>query len=141
MPGGEPGLLARLYPTGVRHYARIVGADDGQGIALAQFAHDRGAARIAIVYEDDDYGRAVAWPARRAARRLGMGVTGLHRIDPDGGEAGARALGRRISRARPDALLYAGVPFDGPLQSEPPGFVPMRRGAPAARRRRADPRP
>ena len=54
-----------------------------------------------------------------------MRVTGLHRIDPEGGEARARALGRRISRARPDALLYAGVPYYGPLQSEPPGFVLM----------------
>ena len=99
VPGGEPGRLARLYPTGVRHYARVVGADDGQGIALAQFAHDRGAARIEIVYDDDDYGRAVAWPARRAARRLGMRVD---RAAPDrsGRRRGARPRARAPDRAR-----------------------------------------
>src|SRR5215204_4211911 len=32
----------------------------------------------------------------------------------------------RIGRARPDALLYAGVPFWGPLQEEPPGFTLVR---------------
>ncbi len=126
VPGGEPGWPAQLYPTGVRHYARIVGADDGQGAALAQVAHDRGIARLAIVHDDDVYGRAVAAAARRTAGRLGMRVAGLYRIDLNGGAARARAVARRVARARPDGLLYAGVPYWGPLQEDPPGFVLIR---------------
>jgi DNA-binding SARP family transcriptional activator len=126
VPGARPGRQAELYPTGVRHYARIVGADDGQGTALAQYAHERGVQRMAVVHDDDVYGRTVAWHARRAARGLGTQIVGPYRIDLDGGPARARALARRIARARPDALLYAGVPFDGPLQGEPPAFVLVR---------------
>ena len=43
IPGGAAaGRLAELYPTGRRHYVRLLGSDDGQGAALARFAHDRG---------------------------------------------------------------------------------------------------
>jgi DNA-binding SARP family transcriptional activator/ABC-type branched-subunit amino acid transport system substrate-binding protein/DNA-binding beta-propeller fold protein YncE len=126
VPGGGPGQLAELYPTGVRHYARIVGADDGQGAALAQYAHDLGVERLAIVHDDDQYGRTVARHARRTAHGLGTRIAGEYRIDLDGGPVRARALARRVARARPDALLYAGVPFWGPLQEEPPGFVLVR---------------
>jgi branched-chain amino acid transport system substrate-binding protein len=126
VPGGQPGWPAEFYPTGARHYARVVGADDGQGAALAQVAHDRGVGHLAIVRDDLDYGRAVAWHARRTARRLGVQVAGVYRIDIGGGPERARVLGRRIARARPDAVLYAGVPFAGPLQGVPPGFVLVR---------------
>jgi YVTN family beta-propeller protein len=126
VPGVKPGRLAELYPTGVRHYARIVGAEAGEGAALARFARDRGVRRLAIVRDDDVFGRAVAWAAGRTARGLGMRVTGVYRVDIDGGPARARALARRIAEARPDALLYAGVPYWGPLQEEPPGFALVR---------------
>ena len=125
VPGGKPGALAKLYPTGARHYARIVGAEDGQGVALAQFARNEGIGRLAIVH-DGDYGRAVAWHADRTARRLGMHVAGPYRIHYDGGPARARALGGRIARTRPDAVLYAGVVDWGPLQGDPPGVVLVR---------------
>jgi branched-chain amino acid transport system substrate-binding protein len=128
VPGAKPGRLQELYPTGVRSYARIVGPESGEGAALAQFAHDGGAQRLAIVQDGDDFGRAVASEARRSARGLAMRIAGPYRIDIDrnGGEARARALARRIARGRPDALIYAGVPYWGPLQEEPPGFVLMR---------------
>jgi DNA-binding SARP family transcriptional activator/ABC-type branched-subunit amino acid transport system substrate-binding protein/DNA-binding beta-propeller fold protein YncE len=130
VPGDEPGRLAQLYPTGVRHYARVVGADDGQGAALARFARDRGIDRLAIVRDDRSYdlsyGRVVASYARRTAERLGTRVVGVYRLDVRGGPERARSLGRRIAQARPDALLYAGVPFEGPLQQEPPGIALLR---------------
>ena len=97
------------------------GADDGQGAALAQFAHDRGIARLAIVRDDDDYGRGVASAARQTAGELGMRVEGPYGIDVGGGEMRARALARRVARTRPDALLYAGVPYWGPLQGQAAG--------------------
>jgi DNA-binding SARP family transcriptional activator len=126
LPGGDPGPVTRLYPTGERHYARLLGANDGQGAALAQFAHEQGARRLAIVYDEFDYGRTIAWYARRAARRLGLGLTGVYRIRVMRGAAPARALGRRLARARPDALLYAGVPFWGPSRGERPAFALVR---------------
>ena len=125
-PGARRDGVARLYPTGERHYVRRSGATDGQGAALAQFAHDRGYERLAIVHDDDDFGRTVASYAEATARRLGVGMAGPYGIEIHGGAKRARTVARRIARARPDALLYAGVPYWGPLQGEPPGFVLVR---------------
>ena len=63
-PAGSRGYTAELYPTGQRHYARLLGTDSGQGAALALFAHQRGVRRLAIVQTDDEYGRPNAWPTR-----------------------------------------------------------------------------
>ena len=122
LPGGPAGQMSRLYPTGRRHYARLIGADDGTGAALMQFARSRGFRRVAIVEDDTDYGHTIAWNARRAARRLGVGVTGSHRYRLARGAGPARALGRRIALERPDALLHASVPWWGPSRGERPAF-------------------
>ena len=126
LPGGAPDQIARLYPTGRRHYVRLLGANDGQGAALVEFARDQGVRRLAIVHDEFDYGRATAWHARRAARRLGVDVTGVHRVRVMRGAGPARATGRRVARARPDGLLYAGVPDWGPSRGERPAFALVR---------------
>jgi branched-chain amino acid transport system substrate-binding protein len=126
LPGADPGPVAQLYPTGRRHYVRLLGANDGQGVALAHFARDQGVRRLAIVHDEFDYGRTIAWYARRAARRLGLRVAGVHRIRVMRGPAPARALARRLARTRPDALLYAGVPSWGPSRGERPAFALVR---------------
>ncbi len=103
-----------------------MGANDGEGDALAQFARDQGIGRLAIVHDDDGYGRTIALHAGRAARRLGIGVAGPYRVRLTWGGTRARALARRVARDRPDGLLYAGVPSWGPLQKEKPGFALVR---------------
>jgi DNA-binding SARP family transcriptional activator/ABC-type branched-subunit amino acid transport system substrate-binding protein len=122
VPGGESSLPARLYPTGRRHYVRLLGTDDGQGAALARFARERGIERLAIVRDDTDYGRAIAWYARREARTLGIEVLGPYHVRLDRHEDAARALGRRIARERPDGLLHAGVPSWSDFSNEMPGY-------------------
>jgi branched-chain amino acid transport system substrate-binding protein len=126
VPDGGPGArdTAGLYPTGRRHYARLLGTDSGQGAALALFAHRRGAQRLAIV-QTDEYGRANAWYAAREARRLGIRVTGVHTVEYLRGAATARAVAARVAGERPDALLYAGVP-DWPPTSDQPSYVLLR---------------
>ena len=126
LPGRDPGPVSRLYPTGRRHYVRLLGANDGQGAALAEFARQQGIRRLVIVHDELDYSRTVAWYARRAARRLGIGLAGVHTIRVMRGAASAQALGRRLARARPEALLYAGVPGFGPSRGERPAFALVR---------------
>jgi DNA-binding SARP family transcriptional activator len=128
VPGRQPGEIATasLYPTGQRHYARLLGTDASGGAALTLFAHERGAGRLAIVQTDDEYGRSNAWYARREAQRLGIDVSGVHTLDPIRGAAPARALAKRVARERPDALIYAGVPDWGRTGKEPPGYVFLR---------------
>jgi DNA-binding SARP family transcriptional activator/ABC-type branched-subunit amino acid transport system substrate-binding protein len=127
LPGGALGHLPdALYPTGRRHFVRLLGADDGQGAALALFARDRGVHRLAIVHDDDDYGRANAFYARREAERLGIGVIGPYAYRLRAGPAAARRLADRVARTRPDAVLDAGVPYSTPIGGEPPGFALVR---------------
>ena len=109
VPGGRPGRLAELYPTGVRHFARLHPANDAQGAAMARYAHERGFRRVTIVDGGMAYGRALSWHARRTARTLGLQVVGPRGLNVLGGKAHVRANVRRLVAARPDALLYAGV--------------------------------
>ena len=109
VPGARPGRLAELYPTGVRHFARLYAANDAQGAALARYAHERGFRRVTIVDGGQAYGRALSWHARRTARELGLDVVGPRRLNVLGGAAHVRSNVRRLVAARPDALLYAGV--------------------------------
>jgi DNA-binding SARP family transcriptional activator/ABC-type branched-subunit amino acid transport system substrate-binding protein/DNA-binding beta-propeller fold protein YncE len=123
VPGGDEELPEAFYPTGRRHYARLVGADDAQSAALVRFAHDRGVRRLTIVEGEGDgwYGRALAAHAQRAARELGIDVIATH-MHPDS-PARARALGAKIAATRPDALYYAAVPYFGPPGKQLPAFA------------------
>jgi DNA-binding SARP family transcriptional activator/ABC-type branched-subunit amino acid transport system substrate-binding protein len=131
VPGGDRRHPAAFYPTGRRHYARLVGADDAQAAALVRFAHDRGIRRLAIVrednaYDDGGYGHGVAWHARRAARELGVELVATRDIRVERGAGPARALAARIAATRPDALLFAAVPYYGPPGEPLPAFELVR---------------
>ena len=94
---------ARLYPTGVRNFARMYATDDLQGTALARYAHRRGAGRVAVVL--GAYGAAQAEAFTRTAEDLGLAVAGVVRTRPDTGDAAARA----VARLQPDAVLIASL--------------------------------
>jgi branched-chain amino acid transport system substrate-binding protein len=122
VPGGDEELPEAFYPTGRRHYARLVGADDAQSAALVRFAHDRGVRTLTIVEEEGDaYSRALTAHAERTAREVGIDVIATY-MHPNGA-ARARALAAKIAAARPDALYYAAVPWFGPPGKQPPAFA------------------
>lgn len=65
----------RLYPDGVRSYARVVTHDQAQGAAAAHIARRLGAQRVAVLAQrgvDDQYVDALIPPFRAAARSLGL---------------------------------------------------------------------
>jgi ABC-type branched-subunit amino acid transport system substrate-binding protein len=102
--------------------ARSSRSDDGQGAALARFAHERGIRRLAIVRDDTGYGRANAFYARREAQRLGLTVIGPYAYRDVDGPAPAHAIARSdgsrasVTRAllatRIDDGLVGAVSFD-----------------------------
>jgi DNA-binding SARP family transcriptional activator/ABC-type branched-subunit amino acid transport system substrate-binding protein len=96
-----------LYPTGVRNYVRIAGADHLQAIAHAQLAKALGARRVAVVSGrgDEDFGR-FATDVATAGRRLGVDVVHL-RFDHEA--ADFAPVARAVSRARPHAVVVADV--------------------------------
>jgi DNA-binding SARP family transcriptional activator/ABC-type branched-subunit amino acid transport system substrate-binding protein/DNA-binding beta-propeller fold protein YncE len=101
-PPGSAGA-ARLYPAGVRSFARLFPRDDLQGVALARYARDRGARRVAVVL--GDYGADQAQAFARTADDLGLRVAGVVRAPRDGGETAAA----RVARLHPDAVLVASL--------------------------------
>ena len=119
------------------------GADDGQGAALAQFAHDRGIQRLAIVrrrrrLRADDRPACPRGPRASSASR----VTGAYRDRPR--RRARRARGRSRAGSRERGRTRCSTPASrswGPLQEEPPGVRARAGGPPAARRRLAGPRP
>lgn len=102
---GEP---ERHYPTGRRHYARLVPPDDTQSAAIALYAKER-AARQAFVLDDDGaYGYGVAEAFRVAFERSGMLVVGRDQWNPAARDY--RALAAQVRRAGADAVFLGGFP-------------------------------
>jgi DNA-binding SARP family transcriptional activator/ABC-type branched-subunit amino acid transport system substrate-binding protein len=101
---GEP---ERHYPTGRRHYARLVPPDDAQSAALALYAKEHDARQTFVLDDDDAYGYGVAEAFRVAAERNGMLVVGRAQWNP---EARAyRSLAARVRRAGADAVFLGGL--------------------------------
>jgi DNA-binding SARP family transcriptional activator/ABC-type branched-subunit amino acid transport system substrate-binding protein len=96
-----------LYPTGVRNYVRIAGADHLQAIAHARFAKTLGARRVAVLSArgDDDF-RTFATDVATAGRRLGVEVL---RIEYDNEAADFTPVARAVAQARPDAVVVADI--------------------------------
>lgn len=104
--GAERGEPDRYYPTGRRHFARVVPTDDAQGAAAALFAKELGVRRPFVLHDGDSYGRGVASAFRDSARKLGMDVAGFTRWDKKG--RGLGELAELVGRARPDGVYLAG---------------------------------
>jgi YVTN family beta-propeller protein len=107
-----PRELERLYPTGVRNYARVYPTDDYQSAALAMLAERLGARRV-FVLEDGaggSYTDVLSASFRRAAAALGLEVVGTAPWNP--AAANYRALASRVGRARPQAVFLGGIAFD-----------------------------
>jgi YVTN family beta-propeller protein len=105
-PLTPPGLPERLYPTGIRNYARLYPSDDRQGAAMAEFASQRGLSPV-YVLDDREYGAAMAFSFRRAARRLGLRLAGASSWDP--AARGYGALADRVARSGARAVYVSGL--------------------------------
>ena len=96
-----------LYPSGVRNYVRIAGAEHLQAIAHAQLAKSLGAQRVAVLSaRGDDYFGTFAGDVGTAGRQLGLDVASL-RYDNEARDFAPFA--RAVARARPDAVVVADV--------------------------------
>jgi branched-chain amino acid transport system substrate-binding protein len=105
-PGTTADEPDRYYPTGVRSYARVIGADDVQAAALAALAKQLGARRLFLLHDNQGSGYAIAKIAGAAARKLRLHVAGEAAWNPEA--PGYEALARRVARAAPDAVVLGG---------------------------------
>jgi len=102
-----------LYPTGVRHYFRVVADDEVQGVAGALLARRL---RLKRVYFLDTlpghpYTRMLKVGFETAAHRLGLRLARARSWEP--GATSYAALADRVARARPDGVFLAGIPVLG----------------------------
>jgi branched-chain amino acid transport system substrate-binding protein len=107
LPGRPRVGPERYYPTGERSFLRLVPNDLLQAEILLEQIRTSGARRLAVVFDQEIYGRELAGEIVARARRDGPEpVTSeeyRHRVDeiPD--------TARALAESSPDAVVYAGV--------------------------------
>ena len=113
-PGADFGEPTKYYPTGVRHYFRLLPNDRVQAAALVGAMRDRGCRRIAILNDGEVFGAGMGVLARRNARRLGLQVVHTSRI-----RVRARrhqGLARRVKRRGAGCVAYTGITANGAVR-------------------------
>ena len=68
---GEPGIY---YPSGYRNFSRVVGTDDVQGAAGAEWAKSMGASKVYVLDDTQVYGHGLAASFALHAKNIGMTV-------------------------------------------------------------------
>ena len=144
-PGADEGEPEKYYPTGSRHYMRIVPKDTIQGAALASLMKKDGCGNAYILNDKEVYGAGLSRNIESAAKKIGLEILANEGIDPkapnfrsqaatmksDGAECfvfsgitanGAVQLYKDVAAALPDAQLYGP---DGVAES---GFADPKEG-------------
>jgi branched-chain amino acid transport system substrate-binding protein len=107
-PGAVQGTgPARYYPNGKRTFLRLVPRDALQADELVDWAREQGGQRIAIVQDEQVFGRALAQQVAVAAERLHLPVTDL--AEPHDDPAGFDEFARKLAAKRPDVVIYTGI--------------------------------
>jgi branched-chain amino acid transport system substrate-binding protein len=125
-PGADLGEPVKYYPTGRRHYFRLLPNDRVQAGALAAAMRDRGCRRVAILNDGEVYGAGVGRLVRRTSRRLGLRVVHTSRIRVRARRH--RGLARRVRRSGARCVAYTGITANGAV----PLFRALARAMPRA---------
>lgn len=108
-PGFAPGEPGIHYPTGRRHFFRVVPTDDVQARLAARWAHQLGFRSVYLVDDGTPYGRGVGGIFADAAGDLGLQVVESYSAprfnDP---EVFVSRVVPRVLATAPDLLYYAG---------------------------------
>jgi branched-chain amino acid transport system substrate-binding protein len=106
-PGGFKTSPARYYPNGRRTFVRIVPTDLGESTELMRWVRERGTKRIAIVHDDELFGREMSAQAVAAAPSQHISLAAVEEARAD--EKTYADLARKIESKDPEAVVYMGV--------------------------------
>jgi branched-chain amino acid transport system substrate-binding protein len=107
-PGkGEAGEPEKYYPNKIRNFARVVPADDLQGVVGAKWAKSLGAKKVYILNDQELYGKGLANIFEATAKKEGMEVLGNEGINPKAPDY--RALMNKIKALNPDLIYFGGI--------------------------------
>jgi branched-chain amino acid transport system substrate-binding protein len=107
-PGAVQGTgPARYYPSGRRTFLRLVPRDALEAGELIAWAREQGGQRLAIVQDEQVFGRTLAQQAAVAAGRAGLTVTDVAEAHED--PTAFADFARKLALKRPDVVLYTGL--------------------------------
>ena len=113
-PGADKGEPDKYYPTGERHYLRIVPKDTIQGAALATIMKKDGCTNVYILNDKEVYGAGLAKNIERAAGEQGLEVAGNEGIDPKA--PNFRSQASTIKSSGADCFVFSGITANGAVQ-------------------------
>jgi branched-chain amino acid transport system substrate-binding protein len=113
-PGADEGEPEKYYPTGERHYLRIVPKDTIQGAALATVMDEDGCRTAAILNDKEVYGAGLASNIETSAEELGLDVATNEGIDPKA--PNFRSQASSLKSMGVDCFVFAGVTPNGAVQ-------------------------
>jgi branched-chain amino acid transport system substrate-binding protein len=113
-PGADEGEPEKYYPTGERHYLRIVPKDTIQGAALATLMKKDGCQTIYILNDKEVYGAGLSRNIESAAKEQGLEVAANEGIDPKAPNFRSQAASIRSAGA--DCFVFSGITANGAVQ-------------------------
>lgn len=107
-PGkGEKNEPDTYYPNSKRNYARVVPADDLQGVVAANWTKSLGAQKVYILDDQELYGKGIADVYEKTAKEIGLEVLGHEGINAKASDY--RALMNKIKDLQPDLIYFGGI--------------------------------
>ena len=113
-PGADEGEPDKYYPSGERHYLRIVPKDTIQGAALATLMSEDGCGNAYILNDKEVYGEGLARNIESSAQEAGVEVLANEGIDPKAPNFRSQAATMRSEGA--ECFVFAGVTPNGAVQ-------------------------
>jgi branched-chain amino acid transport system substrate-binding protein len=113
-PGAEPGEPDKYYPSGQRHYLRIVPKDTIQGAALATLMQQEGCEKVFMTNDKEVYGAGLAQNIEIAAEAVGLEIVANEAIDKN--SPNYRSLGDRAANQDPDCFIFSGITANNAVQ-------------------------
>ena len=113
-PGADKGEPDKYYPTGTRHYLRIVPKDTIQGAALATLMKQDQCTTVGILHDKEVYGAGLARNIDTSAKEQGLEVATNEGIDPKA--PNFRSQASSLEGAGVDCFVFSGITANGAVQ-------------------------
>ena len=113
-PGADKGEPDKYYPTGNRHYLRIVPKDTIQGAALATIMKEDGCTSVAMANDKEVYGAGLARNIEASLGEQQVELAFNEGIDPKA--SNFRSLAARAKSAGADCFVFSGITANGSVQ-------------------------
>jgi branched-chain amino acid transport system substrate-binding protein len=113
-PGADEGEPEKYYPTGQRHYLRIVPKDTIQGAALATLMKQDGCQNAYMLNDKEVYGAGLARNIETSADEVGLEILANEGIDPKA--PNFRSVASRMKSEGADCFVFGGITANGAVQ-------------------------